>query len=241
MKGASPTAETHLDLAPYESRSTTYLSLITQSLKTGLFSSSHSFLHQPTSSKHPTTSSTLWKSQKREQFRLSDHSLGSRTIAPAIRLADLNIPPPPAPPHPRQMSLRKRGRKQKKQQTLAFEPVAEATNTAAAAGSHDSWLGKGLSPARVRVSSPSGKERGSSSPSGSRLVKAFEMARTKKSKKQQQTLETSLGKHSSFSRWYQASTSYSYGSLVDSLRQITGVPWLQHSKRFGIGTLTDQF
>lgn len=92
------------------------------------------------------------------------------------------------------MVSRKRGRKQK-QQRLTFEPVAEAT--AAGSSTSGSPLVKGLSPARVSFSSPSGKE-GQGSPSGSsRLAKPVEMARTRKSKKQQQqqqTLEMALGK-----------------------------------------------
>lgn len=89
------------------------------------------------------------------------------------------------------MGSRKRGRKQKQQQRLVFEPIAETTTTA---GLNGSALGEGLSLARVKFLSSSGKV---DSPSGSRLARAFDMAKTKRSSKQQQTLEASLGQYPS--------------------------------------------
>lgn len=99
------------------------------------------------------------------------------------------------------MGSSKRGRKQKgkqQQQQLAFVPLAAAQATAAASSRNAaSPPEKAPSPAQVRFSSPSGTKRGSPGSRGESrmLVKPVEMARPKKSKKQQQTLEASLGKY----------------------------------------------
>lgn len=86
-------------------------------------------------------------------------------------------------------SLRKRGRKPQ-QQRLTFEAVADSTGGSS---------GVGLSPARVRLSSPGGNNQAStSSPSKSLSVKFSPAAKMGargrgKGRGRQQTLEASLG------------------------------------------------